>query len=360
MYTDDFTFKSPPPDIRLSLRRALDTISTCTPSNPTQSEPIDTPEREETLEEVLRRWQTDLVRVGQVPMYLVHVLPSLQAVKETKDQRCSDAVAYIQEHGFSLHQELQKSCLNAGCRIFLSSCRRQREPALDLEETSSAHEGGSESEDSTEIPTDDENSDLYSDFDVHGDFVEESQLSRAPARSYDDGRIQDLEGRYLPHGLIKAGLDDMIHGDPFSMYPRGEAVHLVLAFIVPDMYELMLDKLEDPTCSIGDLIGYLKSLVLGPQRSIRPGDIHLLNTVLSKVIEGEETRIRRAKRHRVGCGAAIYNRDTLVPAMVACQETGHDFLLSKALRCLRGAPISIFSELFEISPSFPYNLIETE
>jgi hypothetical protein len=122
----------------------------------------------------------------------------------------------------------------------------------------------------------------------------------------------------------------------------------------------MLDKLEDPTYNIEDLIGYLKSLVLGPRHDIRPGDVHLLNTVLSKVIESEDTRIRRAKRHGVRYGAAIYNRDTLVPAMVACQETGHDFLLIKALRCLRGAPISIFSELFEISPSFPYDLNEAE
>jgi hypothetical protein len=222
MDTDGFPFTLPPLDLRLSLRRALDTISTCTLSKSTQSERIDTPEHEETLEELLVRWQTDLVRTGHVPTYLVHVLPSFQAVEDTKDQRPSGTWAYMQEHGLFLPKELVNSCLNTGCRIFLSSCRRPREPTRDLEETSSAHETESESEDTTEAPTDDESSDLHSDVDVHGNFVEESQLSRTPTRSYDDGSIQDLEGRYLPHGPLKAGLGDMIHGDPFSMYPRGK------------------------------------------------------------------------------------------------------------------------------------------
>jgi hypothetical protein len=34
------------------------------------------------------------------------------------------------------------------------------------------------------------------------------------------------------------------------------------------MYELMLDKLEDTTYNIEDLIGYLKSLILGPRHDI--------------------------------------------------------------------------------------------
>jgi hypothetical protein len=131
-----FRFTLPPLDLRLSLRRALDTISTCTLSKSTQSEPIDTPEHEDTLEELLTRWQTDLVRTGHVPTYLIHVLPSLQAVEDTKDQRPSGTLPCMQEHDLSLPKELVNSCLNTGCRIFLSSCRRPREPTRDLEETS--------------------------------------------------------------------------------------------------------------------------------------------------------------------------------------------------------------------------------
>lgn len=160
----------------------------------------------------------------------------------------------------------------------------------------------------------------------------------------------------IPSDFLDPLWNTLIPNDLLRDLRGREPFHIPVVIIVLDMYETTLNFIEN-TRNLFDLMNYF--LATHPSDMEEVPDSSMLELSCSKVIEQAETKIHKEKcLTSRDCSAYDDAIGSLIPAMVASFLTDHKFLLHIALRCLRGAPIKVFSDIFLIAPNFPFHLLE--
>jgi hypothetical protein len=172
---------------------------------------------------------------------------------------------------------------------------------------------------------------------------------------------QSIKRRVLAQEKLDFSADSIIQDTALYRCRHDQPRSLSMLVTVPDMYEFVLHLIDDSNCAIADLLDYLKGM--DQAETGRGEDRILLDAVLSKIFDTERIRHREQLRKEGSMVAApryACDGDRLVPALMACHELEIDFLSMKAVRCLRGAPVSVLAKLLKLCPSFPLSLIEDE
>ncbi|KAF2818444.1 hypothetical protein CC86DRAFT_472840, partial [Ophiobolus disseminans] len=171
--------------------------------------------------------------------------------------------------------------------------------------------------------------------------------------TYTFGDTQDMSGRTLPPKFISPEEQNTVQPNPFHNFPFPKNGCVSVAIVVPDMYEHVLKYLNNKR-SVDELVRYLRPMYFDGERDASHPS--LLEFVCSKVLEQIETRIRDRNIPRDLKYSSI--EASLVSTLAACLDMDHRFLLNKALCCLRGAPIPVFSNILCVAPHISFHVIE--
>lgn len=285
------------------------------------------------IEMAITNWQAQIGRCEATPPYLTYACPSLH----TKGDPIDWSPHELNEPDFDVYSGILSACASAGARLFLTT--HVRAHRKDQDDSS-----GYLSEDAI-------------DYSFRGRRAQPSTTKKVVHKLINS---RDVVCKSLPEGALNFRPNDMIQNTAQCDCPRDQPCSSPMLVIVPDMYEFVLHLLDDDRCAVADLLDYLKAKYSRKENKL------ILEAALAKIIDAEETRLRAGLRnvHRWNDDDRMleYAGDgkRLVPAIIACHDMKIDFLLMKALRCLRGAPMSVLSRLLELCPSFPFDLIKEE
>lgn len=282
------------------------------------------------IETALTNWQAQIGRSEATPSYLTYACRESHAKGDAIDWSFHELAG----HDFDVYCGLLNACADAGARLFMTTyVRAHRENDDGLPEA--------QSDDDVDYRCRGRKSGL--------------PTTRKVVHSLIDTR--DFVCENLPTGALNFRANDAIQDKPLCDCPNDQPCSSPMLVIVPDMYEFVLDILDGGRCAVADLLDYLRL------KHSRKENRLIIDAVLSKIIDTEETRNRdRLRKASCWVDVPVYTceSDRLVPALIACHEMQLDFLLMKAFRCLRGAPVSVFSKLLELCPTFPFDLIRDE